>query len=98
MPDYHVNSDRTGETSAQLLADFQTATDMLGQIRIRVDGLLSDGYTTPAAEAQFKPFFDQFHTGMTQTVQGLQGIGQYVKGVGDAFDQTDTGLGQSLAQ
>jgi uncharacterized protein YukE len=98
MPDFHVNSDRTKETSSQLQADFHQATEMLAAIKARVDGLLADGYRTPAAEQQFSPFFEKFHQGYTQTTQGLDGISKYVGGVGDAFDQTDSQLGQSLAQ
>ncbi|MFI9048248.1 MULTISPECIES: WXG100 family type VII secretion target [unclassified Streptomyces] len=98
MPDYRIRSEQTEATSSSLLADFQAAMDMLNKIRAEVDGLLADGYQTPAAEQQFKPFFDQFHTGFNQTCQGLQGISQYVKGVGDAFSETDSSLGRSLTQ
>jgi WXG100 family type VII secretion target len=96
MPDFAVNSDVTAQTSAGLLNDFSELTQKLSEVRGKVQSLLSDGYQTPAAQQRFQPFFDQFAKGFDQVNQSLQGIGQYVKTVGDTFDQTDTQLGASL--
>lgn len=96
MPDYAVNSDQTSQTSASLLNDFSQLQDKLVDVRGKVQNLLSQGYRTPAAQQRFQPFFDEFAKGFDQVNQGLQGIGTYVRSVGDAFDSTDQDLGSRL--
>ncbi|GAB3206735.1 WXG100 family type VII secretion target [Marinactinospora thermotolerans] len=96
MPVYSVDSDKTSETSSSLLADFNDFQERLETIKSKVDGLLEDGYKTPGAEKDFKPFFEQFHQGFKDVNDGLEGISKYVKQVGDSFDETDTKLGEGL--
>jgi WXG100 family type VII secretion target len=96
MPDYKVNSDTTASTSQSLLSDFSTLTDKLTEVKGKIQQLLADGYSTPSAQQKFSPFFDEFAQGFNQVNQALQGIGQYVKSVGDAYSQTDDQLGSSI--
>lgn len=96
MPNYNVNSDETSSTSQALLNDFSQLQDKLNEVRGKITSLLANGYSTPAAQQKFSPFFDEFAKGFEQVNQGLQGIGQYVRSVGDAFDQTDSQLGSNL--
>ncbi|KIF72963.1 WXG-like protein [Streptomyces sp. 150FB] len=97
MPNFAVNSDETASTSQALLNDFTTLQDKLTEVKGKISSLLANGYSTPAAQQKFQPFFDEFAKGFDQVNQGLQGIGQYVKSVGEAFDQTDTQLGSNLS-
>ncbi|MEU6198768.1 WXG100 family type VII secretion target [Streptomyces sp. NPDC047061] len=97
MPNYAVNSDTTASTSQALLQDFSQLQDKLNEVKGKISNLLADGYSTPAAQQKFSPFFDEFAKGFDQVNQGLQGIGQYVKSVGEAFDQTDSQLGSNLS-
>jgi WXG100 family type VII secretion target len=96
MPNFNVNSDETASTSQALLSDFSQLTDKLSEVRNKIQSLLSNGYSTPAAQQKFSPFFDEFAKGFQTVNDSLQGIGQYVKSVGDAFDQTDSQLGNNL--
>lgn len=97
MPNFAVNSDETASTSAALLNDFSQLQDKLSEVRGKIQNLLAQGYSTPAAQQKFQPFFDEFASGFDKVNQGLQGIGQYVKSVGDAFAQTDEQLGNNLS-
>ncbi|AJE43197.1 WXG100 family type VII secretion target [Streptomyces nodosus] len=96
MPSYNVNSEETASTSQALLNDFAQLQDKLAEVKGKISNLLANGYSTPAAQQKFSPFFDEFAKGFDQVNQGLQGIGQYVKAVGDAFSQTDDQLGANL--
>ena len=96
MPDYRVNSDETASTSQALLNDFSQLQDKLTEVRNKIDALLADGYSTPAAQQRFAPFVENFARGFDQVNQGLEGIGTYVRSVGEAFTQTDDQLGTSL--
>jgi WXG100 family type VII secretion target len=96
MPDYKVNSEQTESTSQALLNDFSQLQDKLNEVRGKITNLLADGYTTPAAQQKFQPFFEEFAKGFEQINTSLQGIGQYVKSVGQAFQQTDDQLAQNF--
>jgi uncharacterized protein YukE len=96
MPDFHVKSEATEATSATMTNEYDTALAQLQKIKSDIDILLADGYRTPAAEAQFRPFFDSFAQGYNQVVEGLPGISQYVKSVGQGFSDLDSQLGSSL--
>ena len=60
MPKYEVNTDRTEEASSSLQSDFEEFKERMADIKTKVDGLISDGYSTPAAEEKFRPFFEDF--------------------------------------
>lgn len=96
MPDYRINSDETASTSQALLNDFAQLQDKLTEVRGKIQNLLANGYSTPQAQQKFSPFVDEFAKGFDQVNQGLQGIGQYVRSVGEAFTQTDDQLGSNL--
>lgn len=96
MPKFEVDTDKTEETSSSLAADFAEFQEKMETIKTKVDGLISDGYSTPAAERDFRPFFEEFTDGFEQVNSGLEGISKYVKGVGDTFSETDQSLGDGL--
>ncbi|MCK9872209.1 MULTISPECIES: WXG100 family type VII secretion target [Nocardiopsis] len=96
MPVYNVDSDKTEETSSSLIQEFNEFTERLEGIKSKVDGLISDGYSTPAAEKHFRPFFEEFNTGFEGVNKGLEGIGKYIKTVGETFSETDDKLGEGL--
>ncbi|MDA2803763.1 WXG100 family type VII secretion target [Nocardiopsis suaedae] len=96
MPKFEVDSDRTEETSGSLAADFADFQERLADIKNKVEGLIADGYSTPAAQQKFQPFFEEFHSGFEQVNDGLEGISKYVKQVGDTFSDTDQKLGEGL--
>ncbi|MCY9786242.1 WXG100 family type VII secretion target [Nocardiopsis sp. EMB25] len=96
MPAYNVDSDKTDEASGSLTQDFNEFQERLEGIKGRIDGLIADGYSTPAAEKHFRPFFEEFQSGFESVNQGLEGIAKYVKQVGTTFSETDDKLGEGL--
>ncbi|WP_017581441.1 WXG100 family type VII secretion target [Nocardiopsis valliformis] len=96
MPNYAVNTDKTEEVSGSLAADFAEFQEKMTAIKTKVDNLVADGYSTPAAEQDFQPFFETFAEGFEQVNSGLEGISKYVKSVGETFQETDKTLGDGL--
>ncbi len=96
MPNFAVNSEETATTSAALLTDFSQLQDKLSEVRNKVQALLAQGYSTPAAQQRFQPFFEEFARGFEQVNTSLEGISTYVRTVGEAFEQTDQQLGSSI--
>jgi WXG100 family type VII secretion target len=97
VPEYKINSDETASTSQALLNDFSTLQDKLAEVKGKVATLLSSGYSTPAAQQRFSPFFDEFARSFDQMNQSLQGIGTYVKSVGEKFAEADNQVGTQLS-
>jgi WXG100 family type VII secretion target len=98
MPEFNVNSDTTAQTSSSLLSSFNQLTEQLTQVQNQINSLLADGYSTPAAQQKFQPYFEEFAKGFGQINQSLQGISSYVKQVGETFASTDSQLGAALPQ
>lgn len=96
MPNFAVNSEETAQTSAGLINDFSQLQDKLTEVRGKIQGLLANGYATPAAQQKFQPYFEEFARGFEQINQSLEGIGTYVRTVGEAFADTDAQLGNQI--
>ncbi|MBJ2121846.1 MULTISPECIES: WXG100 family type VII secretion target [Arthrobacter] len=98
MPKFDVDSEATESTSSEMMNHFAELQAKLTVVRSKIDGLLAEGYRTPAAQQRFQPFFEEFARGFDQVNQSLEGIGQYVRNVGQAFNETDNQLGATLSR
>ncbi|WP_345633840.1 WXG100 family type VII secretion target [Rugosimonospora acidiphila] len=97
MPTYHVNSDDIDESASWLKQNMDTLLDGMNQAKSKIDTLIQGGYNTPQAQAKFGPYFEEYKGSVDQTLQGMDGISQYLQQVGTAFGDTDQQLGSSLS-
>ncbi|GLZ81188.1 hypothetical protein Afil01_59950 [Actinorhabdospora filicis] len=96
MPEFYIDSAETESTSASLQSKFHDLVNTINMAKSDVDALIANGYKTPAAEQKFGPYFAEFHQGVQKVLEGLDGISQYVKAVGTAFEGTDTELAKNF--
>ncbi|MGW1717358.1 hypothetical protein [Streptomyces sp. NPDC002156] len=96
MADYIVNDEKTAATAATTMNEYDIAIAQLQKIKTDLDTLTEDGYNTPAAQKDFKPFVEDFMASYKQVTEGLTGISAFVKSVGDGFQKLDTDMGASL--
>lgn len=96
MPTYHVQTEDMQESASWLQQNMQTLLDGMTQAKSKIDALIQGGYNTPAAQAKFGPYFDEYKSSVDQTLRGMEGISEYLKQVGTAFEDTDTQTGNSL--
>jgi type VII secretion effector (TIGR04197 family) len=96
MATYHVQTEDMQESASWLAQNMQTLLDGMTQAKSRIDALIQNGYNTPAAQAKFGPYFDEYKTSVDQTLRGMEGISQYLQQVGTAFEDTDTQTANSL--
>lgn len=96
MATYHVQTEDMQESASWLAQNMQTLLDGMTQAKTRIDALIQNGYNTPAAQAKFGPYFDEYKTSVDQTLRGMEGISQYLQQVGTAFEDTDTQTANSL--
>jgi WXG100 family type VII secretion target len=88
-------------------ADMQSAAQQLqsGEAQIQADlsrlnsliqSLVTDGYVTQTSSKQYEAAYTQFNQGATQTIDGLNGLSQFLQAAINAFTDTDTGLASSI--
>ena len=70
----------------------------LRELKSQVDGLISGGYVTDKSSVAFGASYQEFNTGATQTIHGLEGMAQYLTAAADALEQTDAELAKALAK
>jgi len=68
----------------------------LNELQTLVNQLVSDGFVTDAASGAFHDSYTQFTHGATQTVNGLDGMSQFLTKAADALQQTDQSLASGI--
>ncbi|WP_285114103.1 WXG100 family type VII secretion target [Leifsonia sp. fls2-241-R2A-40a] len=68
----------------------------LRELKATVDGLVASGFTTERASSAFQLAYDEFTTGATRVVSGLQGMAHFLHATADSFGQTDASLAGAL--
>jgi WXG100 family type VII secretion target len=68
----------------------------LQQLKSLVDSLVTGGYVTDRSSKAFEASYTQFNQGITQTLQGLTGMGQYLDTAARTLQDTDAQLAAGL--
>ena len=85
------------ETAAkQLISGHQEITSKLSALKTMVDGLVQGGYVTDRSSKAFESSYEEFNKGVTQTIQGLEGMSKYLTAAAKAFGDTDSQLANAL--
>ncbi|MGI9001328.1 MAG: WXG100 family type VII secretion target [Pseudonocardia sp.] len=92
----NVTYEEMRNAGRQLQAGQNDIESRLTQLKSQVDQLVSGGYVTDVSSKQFQTSYDEFNTGARKTIEGLEGMNQYLNAAADAFQQTDQQLSQQL--
>jgi WXG100 family type VII secretion target len=85
------------ETAAkQLITGHQEITSRLTSLKTMVDGLVQNGYVTDKSSQAFETSYTEFNKGVTQTIEGLEGMSKYLTAAAKAFGDTDSQLANAL--
>jgi WXG100 family type VII secretion target len=80
----------------QLINGHQEITAKLMALKTMVDGLVQNGFVTDRSSKQFEVSYTEFNKGVTQTIQGLDGMSKYLTAAAKAFGDTDNQLARAL--
>lgn len=69
----------------------------LNELQALVNNLVSGGFVTDAASGAFHESYQQFTTGTTQAVNGLDGMSQFLNRASDALQNMDAQLARGIA-
>ena len=85
------------QDAARKLRDGQSSIETtLQQLKSQVDGLVAGGYVTDSSSKAFSGAYEEFNTGVTKVVAGLEGMGGYLDTAARTFQQADQELARAL--
>ncbi|ARQ70532.1 WXG100 family type VII secretion target [Streptomyces marincola] len=96
MSDINVTYDEMRTAGDRLVSEYETMDAKLEELQSFIDGLVSDGYVTSRSSRAFDESYREFTQGAKKVLEGLQGMGQFLKTAADAMEETDTGLESAI--
>lgn len=96
MANVNVTYQELTDTANRLKTGQSDIENKLSELKKAVDQLISAGFQTDKASGAFSSSYDQFTTGATKTIQGLEGMSQFLKASADAFTQVDDQLSSAI--
>ncbi|MBL0885429.1 WXG100 family type VII secretion target [Myceligenerans indicum] len=82
--------------AGQLRSGQEQLTSILEDLRSQVQGLIESGFQTEAASGAFGTAYDDFTTGTTQAVEGIEGMAAFLDQTAQSFRETDEGLASGI--
>ena len=89
---YHEMSD----AATRLRDGQQQIESQLQTLKALVDALVHGGYVTDSSSKAFETSYTEFNEGARKTIQGLEGMGQYLDKAAQTFQQADQDLASAL--
>lgn len=96
MANVNVTYQELSDTASRLSAGQADLESKLSELKRIVDNLVAEGFQTDKASGSFQTSYEEFTTGATKTVQGLEGLSSFLKSSADAFQQVDDQLSSAI--
>jgi WXG100 family type VII secretion target len=96
MPNVNVTYEEMRDAARRLTSGKQEITQKLSELQKLVNSLVNGGYVTDQSSKQFETSYNEFNTGATKMMEGLEGMGKYLTSAADAFQQADEQLAKGL--
>jgi WXG100 family type VII secretion target len=68
----------------------------LSKLMSEVQALIASGFVTDSASGQFGTSYDEFSKGVSNTIEGLDGMAGYLDSAADTFQNVDQELAKAL--
>ena len=92
MANVNVEYEKLTQEAKQLRDGKTEITDKLHHLQTLVNNLVHDGFVTDSASKAFEQSYTEFTTGAQKTIEGLQGLSQFLDKVVETMRQTDESL------
>ncbi|MCL1869461.1 MAG: WXG100 family type VII secretion target [Promicromonosporaceae bacterium] len=96
MSNMNVTYAELDNTANQLTQGQSDLEQTLSNLQHIVANLVSAGFVTDQASGAFQQSYDEFTTGAKQTVQGLEGMAQFLKAAAQTLSDVDSQLAQGI--
>jgi WXG100 family type VII secretion target len=84
-------------TAGQLKSGEQEITSQLNRLRALVDELVASGFVTDQASGAFQQSYQQWNTGASNAIAGLQGMSQFLDTAIARHQELDSALKSQAA-
>ncbi|MFT4229304.1 MAG: WXG100 family type VII secretion target [Microbacterium sp.] len=98
MANMNVTYDQMHSAAQRLRAGQSEIEANLQNLRQLVQQLVQDGFTTTRASGAFDASYNEFSTGATKTVQGIEGMASFLDRAAEALRSTDEQLASQLGR
>ena len=98
MANLNVTYDQMSQAASRLRQGQAEIEANLQSLRQLVAQLVQDGFTTTRASGAFDASYNEFSTGATKTVQGIDGMAMFLDRAAEALRSTDEQLASQLGQ
>lgn len=96
MPNVNVSYEEMQAQAQRLQQAQATIEEQLNSLRTQVQSLVGAGFVTDSASRQFHAHFQEFTTGASKTIEGLNGMAAYLGRAANAFQNVDAELAAAL--
>jgi WXG100 family type VII secretion target len=96
MPNLNVTYQEMKDAAGKLRSGKADIESHLSSMKSMIEGLEHGGYVTDQSSKQFQHSYDEFNSGVTKVIDGLDGMASYLDKAADAFQQADQQLASSL--
>ena len=96
MPNVNVSYEEMRSAASRLNAGREEITQKLNELQKLVNSLVNGGYVTDTSSKQFEQSYNDFTTGASKTVSGLEDMGRYLTTAADTFQRADQDLSSAL--
>ena len=96
MANLNVTYDDLRDAARRLQAGKDDLQSKLSELSNLVQSLTASGFQAEQSSAAYRDSFEQFRTGTSQAVDGLDGLANFLVSAADALQQTDEGLANAI--
>ncbi|WP_166865928.1 WXG100 family type VII secretion target [Salinibacterium sp. ZJ70] len=96
MANLNVTYDELNDAAARLRAGKDDMQSKLAELSNLVQSLTASGFQAEHSSAAYRDSFEQFRSGTSQAVDGLEGLASFLNSAADALRQTDEGLAAAI--
>lgn len=96
MANVSVTYEEMKSQATKLASGRQEIESKLNELKGQVENLVAGGFVTDAASESFRASYEEFTKGASQTIEGLDGMGNYLNKAADTFQNVDSELASAL--
>lgn len=68
----------------------------LSALKTQIEGLVAGGFVTDSASDAFRTSYEEFNSGVSKALEGLDGMATYLNKAAETFADVDTQLASAL--
>lgn len=88
-PDVNVTYEAMENAARRLSAGHEEISTQLTELRAMVDDLVQSAFQTDVASKTFQEAYEEFNTGISKTIEGLDVMSRYLTTVVEKFREVD---------